>query len=106
MWTWRAAFRASVSASGRRSSAAIPRRTPESTPTRCRRAGLRSIAVAPVVRAGETLGVLKIMSAAAEHFDDADTDILELMANLIASGLPSSSRFEQARSCSAPCVTP
>ena len=61
----------------------------------CRRAGVRSIAVAPVVRAGETLGVLKIMSGAAEHFDDADADILELMANLIASCLPNSSRFER-----------
>ena len=38
----------------------------------CRRAGVRSIAVAPMVRAGEALGVLRVMSSEAEHFDDAD----------------------------------
>ena len=61
----------------------------------CRRAGVRSIAVAPMVRAGETLGVLKVVSGEAEHFDDADADVLELMANLVASGLPHSTKIER-----------
>ena len=61
----------------------------------CRRAGVRSIAVAPIVRAGEMLGVLKVMSSEAEHFDDADADVLELMTNLIASALPNSTRLER-----------
>ena len=48
----------------------------------CRRTGIRSIAVAPMVRAGEPSGVLRVMSSEAEHFDDADVEVLELMANL------------------------
>jgi diguanylate cyclase (GGDEF)-like protein len=61
----------------------------------CRQAGVRSIAVAPMIRAGEALGVLTVLSSEAEHFDDADVDVLELMANLIASGLPNSSKLER-----------
>ena len=68
---------------------------PGSTREACRSAGVRSIAVAPIVRAGETLGVLKVMSGEAEHFDDADADVLELMANLIASSLPGSTKLER-----------
>ena len=48
-----------------------------------------------MVRAGETLGVLKVMSGEAEHFDDADADVVELMANLIASSLPNSTKLER-----------
>jgi diguanylate cyclase (GGDEF)-like protein len=61
----------------------------------CRRAGVRSIAVAPMVRAGEALGVLTVMSSEAEHFDDADADVLELMANLVASTLSNTSKLER-----------
>ena len=60
----------------------------------CRRAGVRSIAVAPILRSRESLGVLKVMSAEADHFDEIDADVLELMANLVASGLPNGSRLE------------
>ncbi len=60
----------------------------------CRLAGFRSMAVAPMVRAGETLGVLRVMSGEAEHFDETDGDVLELMANLIASGLLNNSKLE------------
>jgi diguanylate cyclase len=62
----------------------------------CRQAGVRSIAVAPMVHAGEPLGVLRVMSSEAEHFDETDADVLELMANLIASGLPNNSKLEDA----------
>jgi diguanylate cyclase (GGDEF)-like protein len=61
----------------------------------CRRAGIRAIAVAPMFRAGEALGVLRVVSSEAEHFDDADLDVLELMANLLVSGLSSTSRLER-----------
>lgn len=61
----------------------------------CRRAGVRSIAVAPMVRGGEPVGVLRVMSREAEHFDDADVAVLELMANLVASGLSTTSKLER-----------
>ncbi len=61
----------------------------------CRRVGVRGIAVAPMVRAGESVGVLRVVSSEAEHFDDADIDVLELMANLLASELSSSSKLER-----------
>jgi diguanylate cyclase len=61
----------------------------------CRKAGIRSIAVAPMARAGAALGVLTVMSSEAEHFDGADADVLELMANLIASNLSHSSKLER-----------
>ena len=60
----------------------------------CRQAGVRSMALAPMIHAGEPLGVLRVMSGEAEHFDETDADVLELMANLIASGLPNSSKLE------------
>jgi diguanylate cyclase len=61
----------------------------------CRRTGVRSVAVAPMVRAGEPLGVLRVMSSEAEHFDDADVEVLELMANLMASGLANTSKLDR-----------
>jgi len=61
----------------------------------CRRVGVRSIAVAPIVRGGEPVGVLRVMSREAEHFDDADVAVLELMANLVASGLSTTSKLER-----------
>ena len=61
----------------------------------CRQSGVRSIAVAPIVRAGEPLGVLSVVSSEAEAFDDADADVLELIANLVASGLSNSSKLER-----------
>jgi diguanylate cyclase (GGDEF)-like protein len=61
----------------------------------CGRTGIRSIGVAPMVRSGEVVGVLRVMSSEAEHFDDADLDVLELMANLVAAGLSNSSKLER-----------
>ena len=69
----------------------------------CRRAGVRSVAVAPMFRTGEALGVLRVMSGEAEHFDDADADVLELMANVLASALCTTSKLE--REAGAPCAT-
>ena len=64
-------------------------------PASCRRAGIRSIAVAPMMRAGEAVGALRVVSSEAEHFDDADLAVLELMANLITSGLSATSKLER-----------
>ena len=61
----------------------------------CRRAGIRSIAVAPMMRSAEVVGVLKVVSSETAHFDEADAAVLELMANLVTSGLSSSSRLER-----------
>jgi diguanylate cyclase (GGDEF)-like protein len=61
----------------------------------CRRVGVRSIAVAPMIRAGEAVGALRVVSSEAEHFDDADVAVLELMANLVASGLSTTSKLER-----------
>jgi diguanylate cyclase (GGDEF)-like protein len=61
----------------------------------CGLSGIRSMAVAPIVRAGEAVGVLRVMSSEAEHFDDADLDVVELMANLVAACLSNSSKLER-----------
>jgi diguanylate cyclase (GGDEF)-like protein len=64
-------------------------------PDACRRAGIRAIAVAPMFRGGEALGVLQVLSGQAHRFEDADVDILELMANIMASSLSTTSKLER-----------
>ena len=39
--------------------------------------------------------MLRVMSSEAEHFDDADVEVLELMANLMASGLSGTSKLDR-----------
>jgi diguanylate cyclase (GGDEF)-like protein len=56
----------------------------------CRAAGVRSMLVAPLIYGGRAVGVLKVFSAEPEHFDDTDLDIVELMANGLASSVSSS----------------
>lgn len=53
----------------------------------CRALGIRSLAVAPLVQAGQGVGVLKVTSSQLGAFDDTDGDVLELMANLVVSSL-------------------
>jgi diguanylate cyclase len=53
--------------------------------------GIRSLAAAPIVQGGEGIGVLKVLASQPDHFDDADGDVLELMANLVTASLKSSS---------------
>jgi diguanylate cyclase (GGDEF)-like protein len=60
----------------------------------CRRVGVRSMIVVPLVHTGQAVGVLKVMSTEPAHFSDLDTQILELMANFIASSLSNSFTFE------------
>ena len=60
-----------------------------------RRAGVRSIAVAPLVQAGQGIGVLKVMSGEPDHFSDADAVVLELLATFIVSSLTNAMTFER-----------
>ena len=61
----------------------------------CRELGIRSMAVAPLVQAGQGVGVLKVVSALPDHFAEADCDVLELMANFVTPSLGGPSKLEQ-----------
>lgn len=53
----------------------------------CRRVGLRSMIVVPLRHQDETVGVLKAMSSQAGKFRDADTEVLELLTEVIAAAM-------------------
>jgi diguanylate cyclase (GGDEF)-like protein len=61
----------------------------------CRRAGVRSIAVAPLVRAGLGVGVLKVVSGEPDHFREADGEVLELMATFIVASMTNAATIER-----------
>ncbi len=61
----------------------------------CRELGIRSMAVAPLVQAGQGVGVLKVASALPDQFGEADCDVLELMANFVTPSLAAASKLEQ-----------
>ncbi len=61
----------------------------------CRAFGVRSVLVAPLVHAGEAVGVLRVLSTEPGHFSDADADTLELLANFIAWSLANSMVLER-----------
>lgn len=50
----------------------------------CRRVGLRSMIVVPLLHDGGAVGVLKVLSAAPNAFTDSHVELLGLMADLIA----------------------
>ena len=75
--------------------AGTPRRTPRVDSEASRRAGVRSIAVAPLVHAGQGVGVLKVVSGEPDHFSDADGEVLELMATFIVASLANAVTFER-----------
>ena len=50
----------------------------------CRQIGINSMIVIPLIYDNEVVGVLKVLSAKADHFSDEDIKILELMSGLIA----------------------
>lgn len=60
----------------------------------CRRLGVRSMLVVPLVHQGTAVGVLKVMSRHASRFGGSDTEILELMAGFIATSISNSFTFE------------
>ena len=53
----------------------------------CRRVGLRSMIVVPLLHEGRALGVLKVLSAAPDAFNDSQVELLGLMAELIAAAM-------------------
>ncbi len=60
-----------------------------------RQAGVRSIVVAPLVQAGQGVGVLKALSGEPDHFSDADAVVLELLATFVVSSLTNAMTFER-----------
>ena len=48
-----------------------------------------------MIRGGEAVGALRVVSSEAEHFDDADLAVLDRMANLVAGGLSVTSKLER-----------
>ena len=60
----------------------------------CRRMGVRSMIVVPVVHRGYVVGVLKVISSRASHFANSDQAILELMSGFIAASLTNSFTLE------------
>src|SRR5262249_51396447 len=53
----------------------------------CRRVGAMSMIVVPLLRTGEVVGVLKIVSPKLRAFSESDRQILELMAGLVGGAL-------------------
>ena len=50
----------------------------------CRKIGIRSMIVLPLIYNNTVVGVLKVLSGKVNHFDEEDIKILELMSGLIA----------------------
>jgi diguanylate cyclase (GGDEF)-like protein len=60
----------------------------------CRKVGLRSMVVVPLVHRGAPVGVLKVMSEQVDAFARRDATVLGLMAELIAASVSQSARLE------------
>lgn len=59
----------------------------------CRRVGLRSMAVVPLLHCGEPVGVLKVYDARVDAFQPSDLKLLELMSELIAAAMFHATRY-------------
>ena len=59
----------------------------------CRRVGLRSMAVVPLIHCDEPIGVLKIYSERINAFKESDINLLTLMSELIAAAMYHASKF-------------
>jgi len=59
----------------------------------CRRVGLRSMAVVPLIHCDEPIGVLKIYSERVNAFKESDINLLILMSELIAAAMYHASKF-------------
>ena len=53
----------------------------------CRRVGIRSMIVVPLVHEGRTVGVLKVMAPGTAAFGDPEVKTLQLMASLLGSAM-------------------
>lgn len=61
----------------------------------CRRVGVRSMVVAPLVHRGRTVGALKVLSSTPHGFDVGAADTVRLLAGFIAASLSHARRFEE-----------
>ncbi|MBD3619014.1 MAG: GGDEF domain-containing protein [Chromatiales bacterium] len=61
----------------------------------CRKVGLRSMIVVPLIHAGEAVGVLKVMSCEPSAFGAEDARILLYMSELIAAAMYNAERYSQ-----------
>lgn len=59
----------------------------------CERLGLRSMVVVPLHHHGETVGVLKAMSARAGHFDERHVVLLVLLSELVGAAMYYATRY-------------
>lgn len=59
----------------------------------CRRVGLRSMAVVPLIHCDEPIGVLKIYSEHVNAFKDSDINLLSLMSELIAAAMYHATKY-------------
>ncbi|HSB95127.1 MAG TPA: diguanylate cyclase [Spongiibacteraceae bacterium] len=61
----------------------------------CEKVGAASMVVAPLLREGEPIGVLKIVAATPAAFDSGDVQTLQLMSGLLGSALGHQLQFEK-----------
>jgi diguanylate cyclase (GGDEF)-like protein len=59
----------------------------------CRRVGLRSMVVVPLIHNGVAVGVLKVLSSAPATFGEGDIKVLSLMSELIAAAMFHAARY-------------
>jgi diguanylate cyclase (GGDEF)-like protein len=67
---------------------------PRVDPEACRRVNAASMICVPLVHQQETVGVLKVYSPKAHHFDPGDVETLELLSGLIAAHISHASLYE------------
>ena len=60
----------------------------------CRRIGIRSMLVAPLFLGDESIGVIKIMGAQPDAFDESHLQTLQLMAGLLGAAIGHQAEFE------------
>jgi len=60
----------------------------------CNRVNAASMLCVPLAHHDETIGVLKVYSPEAHHFDDTDVETLELLSDLISAHLSHANHFE------------
>ena len=61
----------------------------------CRRVGVRSMIVIPLIHAGETVGVLKAGSARPGAFNSRDAEMLELLSKVVGAAMYWATRYGQ-----------
>lgn len=60
----------------------------------CRKIGLRSLIVVPLIHKGITVGVLKAMSSQPNQFDSADLKLLGLLSELVAASMFFATKYD------------